>query len=241
MNKKYERMEMHMWMFEIKSYFMNRFSSHFLCVLLSGLTILIFSSCGGRTVSVYHPPRFDLAQFNRLGVITFSDNAQPSVAEYATDQFQNQIHSAQVGIPILELGTEESILKNIGSNQLDSEAMLKIGQQYKVSAVFSGSIVYSDVKTDVDIKDITRLKASVKTTLHATLSVKLTETEGGATIWSDSTSWDRKLGNVSVSENRGVSIGTNGYDDAYRKLVPDMVSDITSIFRGYYIKERVKD
>ncbi len=211
---------------------------YFLAISLLGGTVLSLASCT-KTVDVYYPPRFDLAQFGRLGLITFSDNAQPSVAEYATEQFQNQIQSAQVGIPIVELGTEEKVLKSISSSQLDIAAMRKIGQLYKVSALFTGNVVYSDVKTNVNLGDIIELDASVDTTLHATLSAKLIETEGGATVWSNSTSWKRKLGNVSVNGETGVTVGTEGYDDAYRKLIPDMVRDITYDFRGRYVKERV--
>jgi len=219
-------------------YFQNSFLLDFLGRLLLGIIILSFISCA-KTVSVYRPPRFDLTQFGRLGMITFSDNAQPSVSEYATEQFQSKIHSAQMGIPIVELGTEEELLKSIGSNQLNLEALQKIGQRYNVFGVFNGRVSYSDVKTNLNLRDITELKASVNTTLHATLSVKLIETEGGATIWSDSTSWKRELGKVSVNENKGISVGTKGYDDAYRKLIPDMMHDLTSDFRGRYVKERV--
>ena len=120
------------------------------------------------------------------------------------------------------------------------EAYKKIAQQYKVAAVFSGNVSYSDVKTDVKIEDITKLSGSVKKVLNGTLSAKFVETESGATLWSDSTSWNRKLGGVSVDKNSGVSVGINGADEAYRKLVPDMVHDITNIFRGYYVKQRVK-
>ena len=217
-----------------KNGFMWRF---FVIFLLSGAAFAL-ASCT-KTVNVYYPPRLDLTQYGRLGLITFSDNAQPSVAEYATEQFQNQIQAAQVGIPIVELGSEEKVLKSIGSNQLDLAAMQKIRQQYNVSAVFTGSVIYSDVDTDVNLEDIMEFEASVDTTLHATLSAKLIETDGGATIWSDSTSWKRNLGNVSVSENTGVSVGTKGYDDAYKKLIPDMVYDVTHDFRGRYVKERV--
>lgn len=191
-------------------------------------------------MNVYHPPRLDLTQFGRLGMITFKDNAQPSVGDYATEQFQNQIHAAQVGIPIVQLGPEEGVLNSIGSNRLDSEALAKIGQRYRVSAVFTGNIVYSDIETNLNLKDINNFRASVDATLDSTLSVNLFETEGGATVWSDSTSWKRKLGKVSVNESTGISIGAKGYDDAYRKLVPDMVYDVTNDFRGRYVKERVK-
>jgi len=208
-------------------------------VIMLAVAILFLVSCA-KSVNVYHPPRLDLTRYGRMGMITFNDNAQPSVAEYATEQFQNQIHSAQVGIPIVQLGTEATVLNSIGSNRLDQEAMAKIGERFKVSAVFTGEVVYSDVETNVNLQDILDLKASADTTLNATLSVKLFETEGGATVWSDSTSWKRKLGNVSVNGNTGISIGTKGYEDAYRKLIPDMVYDVTGDFRGRYVKERVK-
>ena len=222
----------------MKCYSRNNILPRFLGSILLGVVIISLSSCS-RTVRVYHPPCLDLTQSGRLGMITFSDNAQPSVAEYATEQFQNQIHSAQAGIPIVELGTKEDVLKSIGSNQLDPEALQKIGKKYKVSAVFVGSVVYSDVKTDVNLEDLAEFKASLNTTLNATLSAKLIETEGGATIWSNSTAWKRKLGKLRVGEDTGVSVGTRGYDDAYRKLVPDMVYAVTSDFRGRYVNERV--
>lgn len=192
-------------------------------------------------MKVYHPPRFDLTNLGRLGIITFSDNARPSVAEYATQKFQSEIQTAQVGIPIVELGTEKDLLKSIGSGQLDMDAYKKIAQKYKVAAVFSGSVIYSDVKTDVKIKDITKLSGSVKSVLYGTLSVKFVETESGATLWNDSVSWNRKLGGVNVDKNKGVSFGINTSDDPYRKLVPDMVHDVSSIFRGYYVNKRVEE
>ncbi len=212
---------------------------NFLGVLLLVLTIISIISCS-KTTNVYYPPSLDLAPYGRLGVITFSDNANPSVAQYATEQFQSHIQSAQIGSPIVELGTKEQILKSVGSNQLDIETLRKIGQRYKVSAVFNGTVIYSDVKTNVDLNAITDFTASVNSTLYADLSVKLIETKGGATVWSDLASWKRKLSRVNVNKNTGISIGTKGYDDAYRKLVPDMVNDVTSCFRGRYVKERVK-
>lgn len=221
---------------QLKNFFFQLFPGALMLVM----AFTFFASCA-KTVNVYHPPRLDLTRYGRMGMITFNDNAQPSVAEYATQQFQNQIHSAQVGIPIVQLGTEAAVLNSIGSNRLDQEALVKIGERFKVSAVFTGEVIYSDVETNVNVQDILDLKASADATLHATLSVNLFETEGGATVWSNSTSWKRKLGNVSVNGNTGISIGTKGYEDAYRKLIPDMVYDVTGDFRGRYIRERVSE
>ena len=222
----------------MKQHFGNHLLRKVFYSFLFTVTIFTQFSCT-KTIKVYQPPNMDLAQYGRLGMMTFTDNAPQSVAQYGTEQFQNQIQSAQTGIPIVELGTKQKVLQNIGSDQLDSEALQKIGQQFKVSAVFVGDINYSDVKTDVKVEDIVDLKANVNTTLYATLSVKLYETEGGATIWSNSTAWNRKLGKVSVDKNAGVSVGTSGYDDAYKKLIPDMVWDVTHDFRGRYVRQRV--
>ena len=218
----------------------NGFVRTFLTCFLSGAAILFIASCT-RTVKVHQPPRLDLAQFGRIGLITFSDNAQPSVADFVTGQFQNQIHSAQAGIPIVELGGKENLLKGIRSNQLDTTAIEKIGKKHNVSAIFIGDLAYSDVKNDVNLEDLAAFKASMSSTLNATLSVKLIETEGGATIWSHSVSWKRKLGGVSLSENSGVSVGNSGYQDAYRKLVPDMVYDVSRDFRGRYVRKQIND
>lgn len=222
----------------VTHYFGSGFYRRHLSRLLFACSITFIASCA-KTVNVYYPPRLDLAQYGRVGMIVFSDNARPSVGEYATQQFQNRIQSAQLGIPIVELGSEKKVLKSIGSDQLDLKAMQKIGRAYNVSAVFVGSVVYSDIKTDVNLADLAELKASVNTTLNGTLSVKLIETDGGATIWSNSTSWKRKLGNINMSESTGIAVGTSGYSDAYKKLIPDMVNDVTRDFRGRYIRKRV--
>lgn len=225
---------------EMKVFFKNSLFWKLFFSLLFSVAIFSLASCAKtKTIKVYQPPKLDLTQYGRLGMITFSDNAPQSVGEYGTEQFQNRIQSAQTGIPIVELGTTQKVLQSIGSDQLDIDAMQKIAQRYKVSAVFVGDIQYSDIKTNVKVEDIVDLKADVSSTLHATLSVKLYETEGGAVIWSNSTSWNRKLSKVSIDKHTGVSVGTNGYDDAYKKLIPDMVWDVTHDFRGRYVKQRV--
>jgi hypothetical protein len=175
-----------------------------------------------------------------VGIIDFTTNADPSLSRYATQQFQQYIHSAQVGIHFIELGTQEEMLKAVESNKLDSEAIHKIGKKYNVVAVFQSDIVYSDVNTDVKIKDILNLKTKVQTYLYATLSARLNETGTGANIWSDSSSFKRTLAKFKYNKNGSASFGMSGYDDAYRKLIPDMVYAVTKDFRGKHVKQRLK-
>jgi len=218
------------------------------CYSIRRLPLLVLLACSAffpvscsKTVSVYSPPPFDLNRYERLGIITFTDNADPSVSSYATEQFQNQIHSAQPGIPILQIGNQREVLGSVHAGRLDYEAIKKIGRKYDVPAVFCGNLQYSDIETDVRLKSLRDLNADVNATLHATLSVQLYETGGGASIWSDSVSWKRKLGEIGINKRGNVHAGMKGYHDAYRKLIPDMTYDVTREFRGRYIQKRVAD
>jgi len=216
---------------------------HFRVLYQGGLLLLILSSlfACAKTVSVFVPPRFDLTQFERVGVIDSTTNVDPSIGRYATQQLEEYIHAAQAGIPFIELGMEEEVLKSVESDRLDPEAIQKIGKKYNVAAVLHSDIVYSDVKTDVNMKEIVNLKAKVQTYLNATLSVRLNETGGGAIVWSDSTAFKRTLSKINFSKSSGPSFGMNGYDDAHRKLIPDMVHAVTNDFRGRYVKKRVEE
>jgi hypothetical protein len=218
--------------------FIHKSVRQFLWTLLFAWICFSIISCS-KTVRVYHPPHFDLTGYECLGIIAFKDNADPSVSSYATEQFQNQIHSAQAGIPILQLGTEDEVLRSVNADRLDFKAFQKIGRKYNVIGVFHGSVLYSDIETDVRLKGIRNLKAEVDATLHAIFSVQLNETQNGASVWSNSVSWKRKLGKISLNKQVGVKVGMKGYHDAYRKLIPDMAYDVADDFRGRYIKEKI--
>jgi hypothetical protein len=205
------------------------------------IACVLFTASCSKTARVYYPPNFDLNRYERLGIISFADNAKPSVSSYATQQFQDQIHSAQTGTPILQLGDEKEVLRSIDSDRLDFKAFQKIGRMYDVAAVFCGNVLYSDIKADVQLKSLRDLRTDVNTTLHATLSVQLYETAGGAAVWSDSVSWKRRLGAISADKQGNVSAGMSGYHDAYRKLIPDMAYDVTREFRGRYVQEKIAD
>ena len=224
---------------------MNRISilrnRHFRLLCQRCLLILIvcsFFACA-KTALIYVPPRLDLTEYVRVGIIDCTTNADSSISRYATQQFQEYIHSAQAGIHFIELGTQEEMLNVFESNKLDSEAIQKIGEKYNVAAVLQGDIEYSDIKTDVNMKNILNLKTKVQAYLYATLSARLNETGTGANIWSNSSSFKRTLAKFKYSKDGDASFGMSGYDDAYRKLIPDMVNAVTMDFRGKYVKERL--
>lgn len=208
------------------------------CLILAG----VLTGCAGHTetVVVNHPPRLDLFPYKPIGVIAFTDNAVPSLGQYATEQFQNRIHAAQTGLPLLYLGSQSEVLSSVGMRELNFEAYRKIGERYNVAAVFSGDLTYEEIDTDFNLKSIADLKADVSQVLHATLAVRLYETQSGASVWSDSARWKRKLSTMNFNTEQGVSVDADGYRDAYRQLIPDMIEDVTRVFRSYSTREKIR-
>lgn len=190
------------------------------------------------TERIFVPSPIVLNQYATIGIIEISSN-DPTINQYATELFQEYVQGAQPGVPILRLGTQGQVLASIGSNQLDAKAIQKIGEAYKVNSVFIGGLVYSNVKTDFDISQALNLNASVKTYIEATLTARLNLTSNGATIWSNSSTYKRTLSKVHVGRF-GSSFNINDAE-AHKKLLPDMVNEITCDFRGRYIRQRIRN
>lgn len=201
--------------------------------------ILLATSCADK-VRVNHPPRLDLSSRGTIGVIDFSDNAEPSVSLHLTEQFDNYLHRAQTGIPILKLGSLNTLLSEVNEPDLNFRALQKIGQQYGVATIVHGRITYSDIETDFDLNDLKNLRANVKQTLHADLSIGFYESSSGAKFYSNSTSWNRKLSSLHVDANGNFGYDDDGRQNAYLNLIPDMMHDVTRDLRGTYSMRRMK-
>ncbi|MDH4094150.1 MAG: hypothetical protein OEV81_05110 [Betaproteobacteria bacterium] len=202
------------------------------------LAAAILAGCT-RTQLVSVPPRIDLARYGTLGVVDFASNAGPTVDAKATREFQQRIHAAQPGTPLLELGPREKLLAAAGAREFDAQALRKIGAKYGVDAVFLGEIAYSDPQTEVQIKDLTRLEGSAKTTLRGDMSARLLEARSGASVWSSGAWATRTIGGVSVSAERGVSGGMRE-GDPRELMVPAMLDHLTEDFRPSTVKRRVE-
>lgn len=202
------------------------------------ILVMLVSGCA-KTALVFVPARFDLMGYREIGIINFKSNVDSSVDIYATQQFQEYTQAAQLNTSFIELGSMEKILSEFGFNQLDARTIRKIGEKYNFSAIFYGDIEYSDVQAKVDLKDLVKLRGSVKTYLYATLSVQLKKTDNGANIWSKSSSFKRSLAKFKYGKDGNISVGMGGYHDAHKKLIPDMINDITRDFRGKYVKQLV--
>ncbi len=208
-------------------------------ILISFIAALSIGCSSTTTQQVYHPPRLELAGRGTVGLIEFSDNAAPSVGEYLTQEFETALYAAQADIPILNLGKLGAVLHEVGEPELNFRAIQKIGQRYNADSIVHGNMVYSDIETDFDLKQIHQLKARVKQTLRAKLSISFHDTESGAKFYSNSVGWNRKLSNIQLDAQGNIRVNDDGRKNAYEKLVPDMVHDVTRDLRGTYTTRRV--
>ena len=207
----------------------------FMLLLLSFALVWGCSS----TVLVPVPPRMDLRGYGTLGIIEFSSNADPAINAHATRRFQEHIQAAQPGTRFIELGSREAVLAAIGSRQFDVDTLKQIGSKYSVDAIFLGDLTYSEPKTDIDIKDLTKLEGKVRTEIRGDMTSRLMESRTGASVWSNSAWATRQIGRLSVSAEQGVSGGMSQGNDR-EEMLPTLVHYLTGDFRATSIRQRVK-
>jgi hypothetical protein len=202
------------------------------------ITVFLAGCGGGQYVNVDVLPRFDVASLGPVGLIEFTSNADPTVNQYATQQFQQRLLAAQPRARVVELGPMQSVLAAVGSSRLDGEAIKRIGRKYEVAGVFHGNVAYGEPVMDVDVRDISNLRGSMHYTLRGDLYSTLAETKSGASVWSSSAWSQRQFGGVAVSPN---SINTaNKSENPRRDMIPGLINRVTEDFRGTVVRERVK-
>ena len=193
--------------------------------------------CGGKTVLVNVPPRMDMKAYETTGIIEFGSNAEVAINQHATQQFQQQLQSAQPGTRFIELGTREAVLAAVGSRDLDVDAIKKIGRKYGVSAIFYGNIIYSDPTTEIRVTDIAKMQGGVKAEIKGDIFGRLLETRTGASVWSSSAWARRPLAGV-VSGEGGISVAMKQANPRY-EMVQALVHHLTGDFRGSTVRQRV--
>lgn len=201
------------------------------------LSLLTYSGCS-HTVVVPVAPRMELRSYGTLGIVEFASNSSPAIDAQATLEFQSHIHAAQPGTRIVELGSREALLAAVGGQQLDADALRRIGEKYGVDAIFVGSVTYSEPKTEVRVTDVTRLEGGVRIEVRGDIASRLVETRTGANVWSSSAWARRQLGRVNVSE-QGVS-GTVRNANPREEMVPALVYHLTQDFRPGSVRQQVK-
>ncbi len=203
----------------------------FLKVFISTCAVLvIIFGCGPK---VMVPPAIDLLEYEVLGLVTFTSNVEGNLNEYTTQKFLEAITEDQIGVKIIELGTQEEILPEIGKDRINADAIKAIGEKYNVTAVIVGDLDVSDIRPMVDLLALAKL-IRFSAEVDATLTVRMVETEDGATVWTDSGTGTEEVAHVGIISGDIFSFDATNPDEAYGDLVERLVREVTRDFRVTY-------
>jgi hypothetical protein len=116
---------------------------------------------------------------------------------------------------------------------MDPEAIQAIGKKYNVNAIITGNLKVSNIKPKVKLSSIIQ-SMSVKAEVDASLTVRLVETEQGATVWTNSAQDAETVAQVSIFSGGGAFFDADDPEEAYGDLARSLVKKITSDFKVSY-------
>jgi hypothetical protein len=201
-------------------------------------TMVMLLACS-HTEKVLVPPRVELKAYHSIGVIEFSTNAEDKLKPYVTQNFIQNIQSAQPGTRILELGAEDQLLRSLGHSRLNPETIQSIGRRYNVDAVILGHLQVSEIKPKINVFTATKA-LNAKAYIEAALQTRIIETDSGATLWTRATSGKTQVAEINLMEGGPFSFGVSNPREKYGKLVPKLVYVNTMDFRSRYEYRTVK-
>lgn len=192
------------------------------------LFILAAGGCGSNKVLA--PPQLDLQPYGRLAIVTFTvENAKGSLHELATERFTEAVLAAQPGIEVLELGTQDTLLRRVGEQQLGLAAAQELGRQRGVGAVFAGHLVITNPQASGGLGGL--VTPHLEATVRADLSVRLLSARSGGTVWRSSAWATHKVGQVQVV-NGTLDFMAKDPEKAYGSMINRLVELVTEDMRS---------
>jgi hypothetical protein len=197
------------------------------------LVASVVSSCSS-TVLVQAPPRMVLEREGTIGLVAFDVSSGENGARDVSSRFLQAIHEGQPGVPVVELGSSATVLDAVGRTSMDADAIREIGKKYHVDAVIVGVLTTKESKPKVDLNLSQGLRlgaVQAQVRLDGTLNAKLFKTDGGATVWSGSSSRWIQLAGMSGDSSGYGSVAVADRDRQVEQLVADMVQEASCDFR----------
>ena len=211
--------------------------------ILRGLWILLLgvalSACGGKKITVELPPHMDLSTMGTIGVIAFDVQSDVPLPGDITLKVIQHMQSAQPGVPVLELGNQANVLREVGFDSLDNEAIKAIGKKYGVDTLLTGTLEVTQSVPDVTFgQSLTSMSAA--SYVRGNLNARLRQTRTGATLWSNGANGKWKLAGVYLASGSPPSIGVSNSEDKYKKMLQDLARVGTADFRSTYETRKVQ-
>jgi hypothetical protein len=194
---------------------------------------IVLIGCASKKVLV--PPRLDLTEHGRVGLVTFTiENAKGDLNGFATERFLQDVFAGQQGIEVLELGDAEALLAEVGESELGPRAIQRIGDAYRVPAVFVGHLKVSDVKPRGSLSGLSLPR--VEATVTVDLTVRLLSTESGGTLWSNRARASDVVGQVGLAGGE-IYFSAEDPGEAYGRLVDGLIYTVTDDLRPHWVKQ----
>ena len=207
-----------------------------MCVVVAAAGV---AACGGgsKYVTVTIPPHLDLAQYERTALTTFTvENAKGSLHELATHRFAESVLHAQRDVEVLEVGTVDATLQQVGERAFGPASAKAIGSASDVPVVFAGHLKVSNVKPTGGLASFA--VPHVEATVSVELTVALYSTRTGGTLWRSGAAASERVAQISVSG--GIpSFSAKDPNDAYGRLVGQLISSVSQDLYPTFERRRV--
>lgn len=202
-----------------------------LLVLL--LLTAALTACSSKKITVEIPPQINLSTMGTVGVVGFEVESSETLPGDLTLKVVQYMQAAQPGVPILELGSQTDLLREVGYSTLDTEAVKAIGKKYGVDTLLTGTLEVTQSRPDFKLgQDLTSLSAT--SYLRGNFNARLRQTRTGATLWSNGAHGKWKLAGVDVSTGRIPTVDVNNREDKYKKMLQELARVGTADFRSSY-------
>ena len=198
--------------------------------------------CCAHTAMVTIPPVVDLSSYGAVGLVDFVSQSPGQLGKDATRKFINNLHAAQPGMRILEIGGQADILRELGYDKLDFQSIKAIGKHFGVAAVVTGTVELSQPQPDISASTYLKgLTAAVKAKVKGSMSAELRETASGATTWSNSSSGTWTVGGLSLDSNGGISAGYSYPKEKQDEILVELVRALNGDFWPSYEKRNIRE
>jgi hypothetical protein len=195
-----------------------------------GIAIVLSAAVLGCGPKVMVPPKIDLLQHEVIGIIEFDSSNEGELGPYATRAFIEAARRDQGMVRIVELGSEDDVLREAGRHRLSRDIFTALGEMHLLTTIITGELIISDVRPDITITPgfgFLEFAAEV----DAELAVRMVETITGASIWSSSATATKRVGHVTVFGGDEFAFDAEDPAEAYGELIDELVDEVTKDFR----------
>jgi hypothetical protein len=211
-----------------------RARSQALVIAVLGVLLVLVSACSSNRVLM--PAPIDLHAFGTIGLLEFTSTAGANINILASREFLAAIHSAQPGVPVLEIGDRQRGLTAVGHAAIDADAIRALGKRHQVDTLLVGELDARRVTPGVRLgTGFESLSAGAD--LQGALTVRMYDTRTGATLWTEAVTGSTPIAAVAVANGNLSGLGVTDPQAAESRLVQALVSRATQDFWPYWVRQ----